>query len=407
MTAERADAVVVGAGIIGVSTAFNLARLGMKRVLVLDRDGVAAHASRLSAGLVRTHYSNAPEARLALAGLQWFENWAGLVGSQVPFWRTGLINPVAREDHDKLRRNVAMLQSVGVDTTLIGPEEMVELEPGIRAEEDDLAAYEPRSGYADPGATTRAMAEGARRLGVEVREGVEVTGIGVDGDRVVGVETSAGPISAPVVVLANGGWSVPLARAVGVEIPIQTVGVRLAFVRRPSGMRPGWGRHAVVLDRAHGAYTRPEGGDLSMVGLAGARLPLSGPDAYESETPPSTDFEELARAQVARRFPSFAEAPVESRRSGPVDITPDLCAIIDRVEPDGLFLAVGMSGSGFKKGPAIGQCLAELIVHGESRTTPIREFRLSRFAEGDPIPSDGYLIAPESVAVLGPANLVH
>jgi len=407
MSGERADAVVVGAGIIGASTAFNLAQLGMKRVLVLDRDGVAAHASRLSAGLVRTHYSNAPEARLALAGLRWFESWGDLVGGEVPFWRTGLINPVAREDHDKLRRNVAMLQSVGVDTTLIGPEEMVELEPGIRAEEDDLAAYEPRSGYADPGATTRAMAEGARRSGAEVREGVEVTGITVEGDRVVGVETSTGSISAPVVVLANGGWSVPLARAVGVEIPIETVGVRLAFVRRPSRMRAGWGRHAVVLDRAHGAYTRPEGEDLSMVGLAGARVSISGPDAYESEAPPSNEFEELARAQVARRFPSFASAPVESRRSGPIDITPDLCAIIDRVEPDGLYLAVGMSGSGFKKAPAIGQCLAELVVHGESRSTPIREFRLSRFTEGDPIPSDGYLIAPESVAVLGPANMVH
>jgi len=185
------------------------------------------------------------------------------------------------------------------------------------------------------------------------------------------------------------------------------VGVRLAFVRRPSGMRRGWGRHAVVLDRAHGAYTRPEGEDLSMVGLAGARVAISGPDAYESEAPPSAEFEELARAQVARRFPSFASAPVESRRSGPIDITPDLCAIIDRVQPEGLYLGVGMSGSGFKKGPAIGQCLAELVVHGESRTAPIREFRLSRFAEGDPILGEGYAIAPESVAVLGLANLVH
>ena len=82
---QTAGAVVVGAGIIGTSTAFNLARLGVKDVVVLDRDGVAAHASRLSAGLVRTHYSNAPEARLALRGLHWFENWSELVGGDPGF----------------------------------------------------------------------------------------------------------------------------------------------------------------------------------------------------------------------------------------------------------------------------------------------------------------------------------
>src|SRR5205823_10615892 len=79
----------------------------------------------------------------------------------------------------------------------------------------------------------------------------------------------------------------------------------------------------------------------------------------------------LARSQLALRCPSFAEAPVVADRSGPIDITPDLCAIIDRVEPEGLYLAVGMSGSGFKKGPAIGQCVAELVLHGESRTVRI------------------------------------
>ena len=144
-----------------------------------------------------------------------------------------------------------------------------------------------------------------------------------------------------------------------------------------------------------------------MIGLAGAYLAIPSPDDYVKSAPPSADFEELARAQVARRFPSFAGAPVVRRHSGPIDVTPDLCAIIDRVQPEGLHLAVGMSGSGFKKGPAIGEAVAELVVHGEARTVPIREFRLSRFAENDEIVSDGYVIAPESAAVLGQASMIH
>lgn len=400
-------AVVVGAGIIGTSTAFNLARLGVRDVVVLDRDGVASQASRLSAGLVRTHYTNAPEARLALRGLHWFENWSELVGGDPGFHQTGLANPVAREDHDKLRRNVAMLKEAGVETQLVGPEELVELEPDMRVDEDQLAAYEPRSGYADPEATTRAMAAGARRLGVDIREGVTVTAIRTEGGRVLGVETSSGFIGAPIVVLANGAWSVPLAAPLGIDLPIESVAVRLAFVRRPPALRSGWGRHLVVLDRAHGSYTRPEGEDLSMVGLAGARVPIPTADDYATAAPPDASFEELARAQVARRFPSFADAPFVRRRSGPIDVTPDLCAIIDRIQPEGLYLAVGLSGSGFKKGPAIGEAVAELVVHGESRTVPIREFRLSRFAENDEIVGEGYVIAPESAAVLGPANIIH
>jgi len=404
---RTAGAVVVGAGIVGVSTAFNLARLGIKDVVVLERKRVAAEASQLSAGLVRTHYSNAPEARVALRGLHWFENWAELVGGNPGFHRTGLANPVAREDHDKLRRNVAMLQRVGVDTQLVGPEELVEMEPSMLVDEDQLAAYEPRSGYANPAATTHAMADAARRLGAEIREVVTVTAIRTEGGRIAGVETSEGTISSPVVVLANGAWSVPLAAGVGVAIPIEPLAVRLAFIQRPQGLRRGWGAHLVLLDRANGSYIRPDGEDLSMIGLAVERVEIPTADDYETAAPPSAEFEDLARAQAARRFPGFAQVPVIGRHSGPIDATPDLCAIIDRVQPEGLYLGVGLSGSGFKKGPAIGEAVAELVALGESRTTPIPEFRLSRFAENDPITGEGYVVSQESRAIFGSDSIVH
>jgi glycine/D-amino acid oxidase-like deaminating enzyme len=271
--------------------------------------------------------------------------------------------------------------------------------------EDELAAYEPRSGYADPAASTRAMAAAAGRLGAELREGVEVTAIRTSGDRLAGVETSAGPIDTSHVVLANGAWSVPLGAAVGLELPIRALALRLAFVHRPSTMRPGRGGHAVVLDRAHGAYTRPEGEDLSLIGLVAFRDPMADPDAYHIGR--DAGFEQLALSQVAVRFPGFAGAAPARAHSGPIDMTPDGCAIIDRAGPEGLLVAVGMSGSGFKKGPAIGACVAEMIVEGGARTAPVHAFRLSRFRENDPIVSDAYAIAPESVAVLGSDNMVH
>jgi sarcosine oxidase subunit beta len=402
---SSADVVVIGAGIVGASVSYNLARLGAGEVVALERHGIAAHASRLSAGLVRTHYTNAPEAQLALAGTGWFENWSEMVGGDSGFVRTGLLNLVARSDHEKLRRNVGVLKDVGVETHLVGPEELVELEPDIRVAEDELAAYEPRSGYADPAGSTRSMAEAARRLGAEVREGVQALAIRTEGDRIVGVDTSAGRIDTSHVVLANGAWSVSLAAAVGLDLPVRPLALRLAFVERPKGMKTGRAGHAVVLDRAHGAYTRPEGEDGSLVGLVAFRNPIPQPDAYQIGR--DDGFERLARNQVAVRFPSFGTSPVVGGRSGPIDMTPDGCAIIDSAGPEGLFLAVGMSGSGFKKGPAIGACVAEMIVEGRARTAPVDAFRLTRFEEGDPIVSHGYVIAPESEAILGPDSMVH
>jgi glycine/D-amino acid oxidase-like deaminating enzyme len=183
------------------------------------------------------------------------------------------------------------------------------------------------------------MAEAARRLGAEVREGVEARAILTEDDRVVGVETSAGRIATGHVVLANGAWSVPLAAAVGVDLPIRPLAVRLGFVERPSRMRRGPAGHAVVLDRANGAYTRPEGEDRSLVGLAAFRHPITDPDAYDIGR--DEKFETLARSQVARRFPSFVQAPLVGWRSGPIDMTPDGCAIIDRVGPQGMLVAAG------------------------------------------------------------------
>lgn len=402
---ETADVVIVGGGVIGTAVAYNLARRGAGRIVLLERDGVASHASSLSAGLVRTHYSNVPEARLAQAGLHWFENWAELVGGDCGFVRTGLVNLVAGHDHERLRQNVKALRDVGVETALVGPEELVELEPDMRVAEDELAAYEPRSGYADPGRTTRGLAAAARRAGAEIREGVEVTGLRTDGERIAGVDTDHGFLAAAVVVLANGAWSVPLAGRVGVEIPIRAVAIRLAFVHRPAAMRRGPAGHAVVLDRALGAYTRPEGEASSLIGLAGLEQPLAEPGRYA--LPRDATFDTLARRQVALRFPSFGSAPFESQRSGPLDLTPDLCAVIDRVRPDGLYLAVGMSGSGFKKAPAIGACLSELILDGEARTAPIHDFRLSRFQEGSGIVSNVYTAAPEARELLGGGRLIH
>jgi sarcosine oxidase subunit beta len=384
MTERTAEVIVVGGGVIGCSIAFHLTRLGVKDVLVLEKGTVAGQASGRSGALVRMHYSNEPEARLALAALPWFERWKELVGGDCGFVPTGFLQLVHPSDNDKLRQNTAMLQRIGVQTRLVAAEEIQELQPGLEVREDEIGAFEPRSGYADPVRTTCGFAAAAQRRGAMVQEGVEVTGLLARHGRIEGVETGAGLIWAPRVVLASGGWSPALARPLGIDLPITPARVQLAIVQRPATIPAGPAGHRAIIDRRFGFYTRPWGENGTLVGLSSYHGRLDHLDAYPQEN--DAAFIPLARQHLSQRFPSYAAAAYLRGHAGPLDVTSDGRAILGQAPGvEGLYLAVGMSGSGFKKAPAIGACLAELITEGAARTAPLHAFRTTRFAEGEPI----------------------
>jgi sarcosine oxidase subunit beta len=408
--AEQYDVVVIGGGVIGTSTAFNLARLGAGRVALVERGAVASGATGRSGALVRTHYANEPEARMALAARAWFEEWEDRVGGSAGFHPTGFLQLVAREDSDRLAANVAMLRDVGVETELLPAAEVRRLAPYLRVD-GEQAAYEPRSGYADPVATTESFATAARRLGAQVREQTSALGIAVAGGRVQGVETGTGRVACSVVVVAAGNWSVPLLEPIGVSVRIHPTRVQVARFLRPDGVPAGERGHLALIDRRYGYYARPAGSTETLVGLSGAHRPLRALDEFPRRN--DHDFVETARAQLARRIPGFTDAVYRGGHMGPLDVSDDGKALLGWApEVEGLVLAVGMSGSGFKKSPAIGACLAELITRGRAETAPIEPFRSTRFAEGQPIEGNDYALPEETIdraevaALLG-RGLIH
>jgi sarcosine oxidase subunit beta len=398
---STADVVIVGGGAVGASIAFHLTQLGLTDVLLLERGELSAGATGRSGALIRTHYANAPEARLAAAALPWFEEWADRVGGECGFVRTGFVQLVMPGDADRLHANVVMLTGLGIDTSVLDATELAALESGLAVADADLGAYEPRSGYADPVATTRTLAAAAVRGGAQIQQQTTVLRLLGAGDRVTGVETTAGRVQADTVILANGSWSVPLTESLGLDLPIESVGAQVAFVSRPDGLS-GRGGHLTMIDRRTGIYARPNGRSETLVGLSQSARTIASPDDAEV----LDSFPGTALHQLALSMPAFAAQKVLRAHAGPLDVTPDRCALIGRIEGcDGLVLAVGMSGSGFKKAPAIGACVAELVVEGKARTASIDEFALSRFAEGRPIVSNDYLLG-SSMGGSGPV-LVH
>jgi sarcosine oxidase subunit beta len=250
---------------------------------------------------------------------------------------------------------------------------------------------EPGSGYADPVATTFAFASRAVDLGARIRQGVGVYAVRVAGDRVTGLSTGDGEVGADAVVLACGPWVDPLARTAGFELGITPERSQLAFFRRPDGAR----RHPVVIDGVLGTWFRPHGGELSLVGVeAGHHVAV---DAVDREVE-GYDHRLVAPAlaRVAGRVPAFAGAPFARGHCGIYDTSPDGRAVLDAAPGvAGLFVAGGFSGTGFKKAPAVGACMAELVTKGRATTVDIHPFRLARFAEGDPIVGDEYRLAAE------------
>jgi glycine/D-amino acid oxidase-like deaminating enzyme len=381
---DTADVVVVGGGVVGASTAFHLAARGISRVVLCERRWPAAGASGKSGALVRTHYTNAPEARLAYTSLDYFRRWSDVVGhGDCGFLSCGMVRTVSRENIARLQANVDMLERIGVNTQLIGQEELHELAPLWHVEDVVAAAWEPDSGCADPVATTHSFLDAARSLGADVRLHTEVRAVDVTGGHVVGVQTTSGAIETPAVVIAGGAWTLPLLRGLGIHVHLTPVRVQVALFRRP----PQYGgAHPVCIDGINDLWFRPEGPGWSstLVGAASRRSPLLDPDALDEGV--DMDYIHRARQELAKRIPTMADSPMRGGWAGAITMTEDGKPIIDRHPGfEGCFVFTGDSGSSFKTAPAIGRMFAEWIADGYPSVLDPRPFRIQRFAENEPI----------------------
>ncbi len=383
---DTADAVVVGAGVMGASIAFHLARTGL-RPLVLEQHTAASQSTARSGALVRIHYTNAAEASMALASLPYFHGWDERVGAgRCGFQRTGFAVLAGDDQRERLRRNTQRLGQLGAVTEVVEGHRLSELLRGMRLDDVAAAAYEPESGYADPVATTRGFLQASSSRGATLREGVRVLRIRVHGGRVTGIESSAGKIDSPLVVSAAGCYSQPLLRSAGVDVSVRPSRAQVAFFRRPPALAEG---HLAFIDTLLGMYGRPHHDGSTLIGVGGESAAAEDPERFDPDNDP--DYVRAASQRAGARFPALAGAAYTHGHAGLYDMSLDTRALIGAAPGvEGLYVAAGFSGTGFKKSPAVGLGLAELITSGRSQSVDLRPFRLTRFAEGQPISGDEY-----------------
>jgi glycine/D-amino acid oxidase-like deaminating enzyme len=387
MVSETADVVIVGGGLEGAAAAWALSRRGVTDVVVLERSTVGSGMTGKSSGIVRCHYGVSSLAAMAAYGLEVFERPQEFLGedaTDIGFRQTGYVVGVGEQNVDSLRKSLAAQRGVGVDTEEIDTSEVAELWPFADLTPFAAFGWEARGGYGDAYQTAQAFSTAARAAGVRVRQGSTVTELLVDGDRVGGVRLADGSeIAAATVVVATGVWTRPFLAPYGIDLPIKVIREQIVMID------PGLdtGPVPVFSDLVSLQYVRAEvGGDIL---FGNSDLPgfddiePADPDSYLNRA--TDDFVDVTVDKVGTRFPGFADASISSSYAGCYDVTPDYNPVISRAPLDGLVIAAGFSGHGFKIAPAVGRLVADIVVDGHSSDSriPASDFRLSRFAEGD------------------------
>jgi len=371
---RTAEIVIIGAGAIGASIAYHLARRGARDVVVLERDMVGAGSTSKAAGGIRVQFATRVEIDFSLRGIEFFKRFEDEMGVPCDFHQEGYLFVVTDElTLARFRVNVALQRSLGADVRVIAPDDARALVPSLRVDDALAAVWGPTDGYASPHDVVQAYAAQARARGVRIEEGTPVTGIRIADGRVAAVETPAGVIATRLVVNAAGPWAPLVGRMTGLELPVDPRRRHIFVTDAFDGIRHPL---PLVTDCGSGFYCRSEQGAVLM-----SPGDVGDVTAYEAHV--DWSVLETAVEKAVRRIPALERAQVRHAWAGLRPLTPDGRAVLDWAPGlEGLFLAVGFCGHGFQHSPAVGETVAALLLEGKS-PVDISDLRLDRFPRLD------------------------
>jgi sarcosine oxidase subunit beta len=377
------DVVVVGGGGHGLATAYYLARNhGITNVAVLERGWLAGGNMARNTTIIRSNYLWEESAGIYEHALQLWETLEDDLGYPLLFSQRGVLNLAhsLQDVRDSVRR-VHANRLCGVDAEWLEPEQVKEVCPIISISPDARypvlgATYQPRAGIAKHDYVAWGFARAADALGVDLIQHCEVTGIDVAGGRVVGLQTTRGPIGAGRVALSAAGHTSVLAAMVGLPMPLSSHPLQALVSELLEPVHP-----TVVMSNAVHVYvSQAHKGELVM----GAGI-----DAYNAYTQRGAlHVIERQMSAALELFPVFARAHVLRTWGGIVDVTPDASAIVGPTPVEGLFVNCGWGTGGFKATPGVGWCYAHTVATGEPHELNA-PFRLDRFTTGALIDEHG------------------
>jgi len=421
---KEVDVVVVGGGIIGASTALELAERQL-RVALCEKGGIGHEQSSRNWGWVRISRRDPREVPLMAEALRIWSDLDRRIGRDTGYSRAGIIFTCADDEeyanHESWNRN---LDGYQFESRMLSATEFHGMFPGS-AMKVKGALYTAADGRAEPQKAAPAIAEAARARGAAILTECAVRGIETAGGAVSGVITERGSIACKAVVLAGGAWSSLFSNLYGIDLPQLKV-MNSVLRTRPLDGGPEqaiWSNGFAARKRQDGGYTIASGHENVVDIVPGsfryardflpalrkewrslkfrfggrffdeARIPSrwamdeASPFEYcrVLDPKPSRKLSNIALANLKRAFPVFEKVEIAQRWAGYIDVTPDAVPVISAIDRiPGFHMATGFSGHGFGIGPAAGRLMAD-IVTGRPPLVDPQNFRFSRFSDGSRI----------------------
>ena len=417
-THMKAKILIIGGGIMGTSIAIEAARRSdplRAPVVLVEKGEIGSGSSGRSGAILRQHYGDRVTAAMARESLRVFASFESRTGRSIGFRRTGVLTLAGPDQPDwvqRIQENVEMLRELGIRTQIVEERRIRELLPGIALKKGTVGAWEPEGGFVHPQKTLEAFAALARSYGAVTRRGVSVNEIHVEGGRVTGVTTDEGHVATEKVVIVAGPWSAKLLASVGVNVPLRTIRPENLFFplggydpeeegetddldtnlefdieddpiehseEQESVVLPGL--HPTLIDLEHALYCRAEPSARSLrVGRTEyhADEVLEDPDDLDETV--SEESRAWGRKALAARLPEYEDSQETDALAGWYTLTPDAQGIIGEVpQVQGLYVATGFSGHGFKLGPSVGEGMAQMLFDEPVTAFEPEFFSLERF----------------------------
>ena len=363
---STAQAVIVGGGIIGCSTAYHLAKLGVDVVLI-ERYKLTSGSTFHAAGLVGQLRSSANITELLGYSVDLYNRLEQETGQATGWKRNGGLRLACNEERwTEVKRQATTAQSFGLDMQLLTPAEAQDLWPLMDISDVVGAAFLPTDGQANPSDITLSLAKGARMAGAVIVEDTEVTGVVIEGGVIKGVETSRGRIETPKVVACCGQWTRAFAGRYGVNVPLVSMEHQYLVTEQIEGVTPDL---PTLRDPDRLTYWKEEVGGLVMGGYEPNPKPwaVKGiPEGFHfSLLDNDIDHFEQIMEQALGRVPALETAGIKTMVNGPESFTPDGNFILGEApEQRGFFVGAGFNAFGIASGGGAGMALAEWVAKG-------------------------------------------
>lgn len=366
----HADVVIIGGGIMGVSTAFHLAEAGVRNVVLIDRGELGAGSSAKPLGGVRATFSDPANIALGKRSLDAYGRFGERFGADIGLRKVGYLF-LCRNNQEVLdcERSTFIQNDFGSNSRMVSPEEAFQINPFLNKDALLGAAYSPDDGFAEPAKAVAAYAKAASAAGATLLTGTEALDIEVSGGGIKSVTTNRGTIHTNAVICAAGAWSRHVGQMVGVEMPVTPVRRQIGMTRQKATPFP---TVPFTLDLSTTMYFHNYDNGM-LVGISNQnQAPGFGRDFSHEWLPEFNSAAEICA-------PSLVEPDLEFGWAGLYENTPDHNALIGASDKlPGFFYATGFSGHGFLQGPAVGEIMRDLYL-GRTPFMDPSTFSVDRF----------------------------